>query len=99
VLLNDVEIVQQPVTCRTDIETALGAVVQLLIDAVENSLCVLESEQQRTGAALLLRGEQVVSARDRARPFAQALETKYFATDWTNKLFAGTVSRPAKQAT
>jgi hypothetical protein len=44
VFLNDVEVVQQPVPGRTDVEPMLGAAVQLMINAIENLSRVLEAE-------------------------------------------------------
>jgi hypothetical protein len=43
VLLNDVEVVQQPVAGRADVESALGTMIQLLIDSIENCLRVIEA--------------------------------------------------------
>ena len=43
-LLDDVEVVQQPISSRTDIQAALRAVIQLVIDAIENFSRVLETK-------------------------------------------------------
>jgi hypothetical protein len=43
-LLDDVEVVQQPVSGWADVESALRAVVQLVINAVEYFSRVLETE-------------------------------------------------------
>ena len=51
VLLDDVEIVEQPVSGRTDVEAVLRSLVQLLVDPVENSSRVFESEQKGPDAA------------------------------------------------
>jgi hypothetical protein len=45
VLLNDVEVVQQPVTRGADVQPTLGARIQLMIGAVENLFCVLEAKE------------------------------------------------------
>ena len=74
VLLDDVEVVEQPVAGRTDVETTLGAGIQLVVDAVENIPRVLEPKQQRAYASLLLRGKKVVPARDCARSFPKPFE-------------------------
>jgi hypothetical protein len=42
-LLNDVEVVQQPVAGGADVESALGPMIQLLVDAIENCLRVVEA--------------------------------------------------------
>src|SRR3954462_8045807 len=70
VLLDDVEIVQEPVAGRTNVEPAFGAFVQFLIDSVENRFGVVESEQQWTHTTLLLRWKQMVAARNRASSLA-----------------------------
>ena len=74
-LLDDVEVVQQPVSGRTDIEAAFRAIVQLVIDAIEYFSRVLEAEQQRAGATLFLRGKQVMSARYGTCALTESLET------------------------
>jgi hypothetical protein len=48
VLLDDIEIVQQPVAGWTDVEPALGTAIQLMIDAIEYLLGILETKKQRT---------------------------------------------------
>jgi hypothetical protein len=96
VLLNDVKIVEQPVAGRTDVETALGAGVQLMIDAVENVSRVLKAKQQWPRATLFLRWKQVVPARDRSRALAESLSTQHLTTDGTDEFFAGTVSGTAE---
>ena len=75
VLLNDVEIVEKPVACRTDVETALSTDIQLVVDAVEDIPRVLEPHKQRPNTSLLLRGEEVMPARDGTRSFTEALGT------------------------
>ena len=43
-LLDDIEVVQQPISGRTDVQATLGAIVQLVIDAIENFSRVLETK-------------------------------------------------------
>ena len=43
-LLDDIEVVQQPISGRTDVQATFGAVVQLVIDAIENSSGILEAK-------------------------------------------------------
>jgi hypothetical protein len=97
--LYDVEVVQQPVPGRTDVEPTLRAAVQLVINAIENLSRVLEAEQKRPGATLFLRRKEMMSARDCARTFTESLETEYFTANWTDEFFARSVSRTAEQTT
>jgi hypothetical protein len=99
VFLNDVEIVQQPISSWTDVEPTLRAAIQLMIDAIENLSRVLEAEQQRPGATLFLRRKQMMPARDCSRTFAEPLETEYFTANWADEFFAGSVSRTAEKTT
>jgi hypothetical protein len=48
VLLDDVEIVQQPVAGRADIESALSPAIEFVIDAIEYLFGILETKKQRT---------------------------------------------------
>jgi hypothetical protein len=95
VLLDDVEVVQQPVSGGTDVEAAFSAAIQLMIDAIENFPRVLETKQQRTDATLFLRWEQMMPARNRTRALTESLEAEYFAPNRTDEFFAGPVSLTA----
>jgi hypothetical protein len=96
VLLNDVEIVEKPVAGRTDVETALGTAIQLVVDPIENIPRVLEPHEQRANASLLLRGKEVMPACDGTRSFTETLGTQYFAANRADEFFAGTVARTAE---
>ena len=43
VLLNDVEVVQKPVAGRTDVESTLGPMIELLVNSIENCFRVVEA--------------------------------------------------------
>jgi hypothetical protein len=45
---------------------------------------------------LLLGGEQVMPTRDRTCALTKSLETKHFAANRTDQLFAGSVSRTSE---
>ena len=66
-LLDDVEVVQQPVARRADVEPTLGPMIQLLVDSIENQFRVVEAQQQRARATLFLGGEQMMTPSNRAR--------------------------------
>jgi hypothetical protein len=89
VLLNDVEVVQQPVARRTDVESALGPMIQFLVDSIEDYLRVIEANQQRARATLLLGGEKVMAAGNRARAFPKSFGTQHLAANRANEFFAG----------
>ena len=55
-----------------------------MVNAIENVLGIVETEQQRTRAALFLRRQQVMSSRHRAGALAKSLETEHLATDWAD---------------
>jgi hypothetical protein len=99
VFLNDVEIVEEPVPSRTDVEPTFRAAVKLVINAIENLSRVLEPEKKRSGSSLFLRGKQMMPAGDCSRAFAESLETEYFTANWADEFFAGSVSRTAEQTT
>src|SRR5687768_12097774 len=99
VLLDDIEVVEEPVARRTDVETALGAGVELVVHPVEDVSGILEPKQQRCYAALFLGRKKVVPARDCARSLAKSLRAQHFATNRTDEFFAGTVARTAEQTT
>jgi hypothetical protein len=96
VLLNDVEVVEKPVAGRTDVETALGTGIQLVVDAIEDIPRVLESEEQRSYASLLLRGEKVMPTCDGTRSFTESLGAQHFAANRADEFLAGTVARTAE---
>src|SRR5205823_5048195 len=73
--------------------------VQFLIDAIENVLGVVETQQQRTGTTLFLRRQQMVTARYRARAFTESLETEHLPTDRTDELFACSIPGAAEETT
>ena len=93
VLLDDVEVVQQPVPGRADVEAPLRAAVQLVIDPVENSTSIFEAEQERADSALFLRREQMMPSRDCTRAFTEALETQHFSANWADEFFPRPISR------
>ncbi|HEX3534569.1 MAG TPA: hypothetical protein VHT23_10135 [Gemmatimonadaceae bacterium] len=63
--------------------------IQLLIDSIENQLGIIEAEQQRAGAALFLRWQQMMPTGNRARSFAKSLRAQYLTANRTNQFFAG----------
>jgi hypothetical protein len=99
VLLDDVEVVQQPISGRADVEAAFSAAVQLVIDAVEYFSRILETKKKRAGTPLFLRREQMMSARYGSRAFTKSLEAEYLAANRTDEFFARSVSRTAEQTT
>ncbi len=99
VFLNDVEVVEKPVARGADVEPSLGAGVQLVIDPIEDVPRVLEPEQQRTRAALLLRRQEVMAARDCACSLTKSFGAQHFAANGTDEFFAGAVSRTTEQST
>jgi len=89
VLLNDVEVVQQPVAGRTDVESALGPMIQFLVDSIEDYLRVIEPDQQRARSTLFLRREQVMTAGNRARALPKSFRAQHLAANRANEFFAG----------
>jgi hypothetical protein len=63
--------------------------IQLLIDPVENCLCVVETKQQRTRTTLLLRGKQMMAARDRACSLTESFGAQDLAANRANEFFPG----------
>jgi hypothetical protein len=63
--------------------------IQLLIDPIQNQLRVIETDQQRARAALLLRGEQMVPASNRACTLTESLGAQHFTANRANEFFAG----------
>jgi hypothetical protein len=70
-----------------------------MIDAIENVLRVVETQQQRTGTALFLRRQQVMAARYRTRSLAKSLETKHLSPNRTDELFTCSIPGAAQETT
>jgi hypothetical protein len=70
-----------------------------MVDTVENTPGVLEPKQQRADTALLERRKQMVGASDGAGALPEPFGSQYFPTNRTDKLFACSVSRAAKETT
>jgi hypothetical protein len=67
-----------------------------MVDPVQDIPRVLEAEEQRSYAALLLRRKEVMPACDCARSFAKPLSTQHFPANRADEFFAGTVARTAE---
>jgi hypothetical protein len=89
VLLDDVEVVQQPVARRADVEPTLGSMIQLLVNPIENKLRVVEAQQQRARTTLFLGWEEMMTAGDRARSLTKSFGAQDLTADRANELLAG----------
>jgi hypothetical protein len=52
---------------------------------IQNLACIVEPEEERTRAALFLRREQTMLARNVSRVLCQPVGTKHLAPDWADE--------------
>ena len=97
VLLDYVEVVQQPLPGRSDIGAAIGRRGKLGIDLLEDSPGLIESDKKREVPPFAGRFGEPLCRGDGTGPFRQVLGTKQFAPDGAGTevipAFSGPLSR------
>ena len=96
-LLDDVEIVEQPLAGRADVHLAVGGVGQPLVRLVQDAAGLVQPDEE-AGASARGPGRDALGARERSRTLAEVLGTEQLAADRAGEKLVGGGGGPGEQA-